>query len=93
MLPARDPESHRSRLRELSTRFRAEERFMQRALINLQEEIDRWHEANDSDEQGHFDDLHSERNELNSELHHVRMAMLGANDELARTNKYQRLGA
>tara|TARA_R110002072_G_scaffold291959_1_gene460329 strand:- start:27066 stop:27371 length:306 start_codon:yes stop_codon:yes gene_type:complete len=101
MLSVLKTDSHSDRLRDLSNNFRSQERFMTRALLRLQEQLDAWHEANEPLDQDLFEDLCLERNELATELSHVRMAIAGAREELAHyeapqqlhTNDYELLGA
>jgi hypothetical protein len=92
MLPVLDVE-HGRRLRELLARFRAQEASLRSALDLAQTLADHWHgeasrarlaggDASDAIRLG--DGLRLEVDALSLELAHVRMAVLGVGDELAR---------
>ena len=93
MLRALDPDHHAERIRELMTRFRHQERWMTRALQDLQARLERHHREASYHRIGaspaadpllhRCTELQAESDELATELVHVRMAIAGAGEELA----------
>lgn len=90
----RAPESttHAERLRDLARRFRGQERWMTSALHDLQARLDHWsREASFHQLRAdacdpllqRCEDLQNDYDELATELVHVRMAIAGADEELA----------
>jgi len=98
MLQAPDNSFHVDRLRELRNEYTMQERFMAAALRDLQAQLDS-HDTlaeNDTD----AEELREETQELTIDLSHIRMAIVGAQEELANHADdnicrvtYRRLGA
>jgi hypothetical protein len=93
MLSALDTDVHSARLRDLRNDYRNQEWFMTRALINLQTELDAWQESHEPFDQGLCDDLKTEQTQRSIELSHVRLAMAGADEELASHQRRLRMHA
>ncbi|MCK5944719.1 MAG: hypothetical protein KAI24_22210 [Planctomycetes bacterium] len=104
MLQRLDPTDHETRIRNLMTRFQTQERFMAQALNDLQERLEHWHHeasylrrddatATTDPILARCAELEEERDELATELSHVRLAICGAFEELGATAGCQRLGA
>lgn len=74
MLRVLEPAPHATRLQQLGERYESEARFMQSALQNLQAQLDV--------RQRHDEELAIARDELTTEISHVRMAIDGAYEEL-----------
>ena len=102
MPKAPDNLAHVDRLRALKNDYQQQERFMAAALRDLQAQLDRGQTTsfgtveNDID----ADDLREETAELSIDLSHIRMAIVGAAEELANHADdhicrvtYRRLGA
>lgn len=93
MLRAPESPSHRDRLRSLAADFRRQERWMTQALAELQEHLEKAHRDTfvsqlDGDPGAdsmvtRCQDMQLECDELATELVHVRMAIAGADEELA----------
>lgn len=94
MQPAPDTGSPADRLLALRNHFTKQERFMSHALRNLQAQLEGYHG------QGINQELQQATTDLSIDLTHVRMAIAGADEELAIFKdldicliSYQRLGA
>lgn len=93
MLRLLAPESHRERLAALLRRWRIEERVLREVLRELQDELERWHRETSRLRLGDAEaparhlqqctELQLECDALATELVHVRMAVLGLEEELA----------
>ena len=93
MLSALDSDIHCERLRDLRNGYHNQERFMTRALINLQAELDDWQESLETFDQELRNDLKTEHAERSIERSHIRMAMAGADEELANYRRQLRIQA
>jgi hypothetical protein len=93
MLRVLDRDPHAARLGDLLQHFRAQEMSMTEVMHELQAELEHWHrEANSLRQMSRADgdralqrcsDLQAECDLLATELVHVRMAVAGADEELA----------
>lgn len=90
MLSALDTDVHGTRLRNLRNDYHNQERFMTRALRNLQAELETWQDSHESFDAELHSDLQTEHNERSIERNHIRMAMAGADEELASHQRQQR---
>lgn len=84
MQSAREMDSHCARLRNLRDEYENQERFMTRALNRLQAELDAWHDNMEPLDSQLHQELKNEQLEQAIELSHVRMALAGADEELAK---------
>ena len=83
MLSALDTDEHTMRLRNLRNDYQNQERFMSRALANLQAELDAWQAGNETLDRQLHNDLKNEQAEQALELDHIRLALAGTSEELA----------
>ena len=74
--------AHSQRLRTLKDYFHSQERSLISARQELQQQLDRWHEDNGSNEEPFRRELSQECDQLTAEIDHARMAIAGTNDEL-----------
>lgn len=91
MLSALDTDAHGTRLRNLRNDYHNQERFMTRALRNLQAELDGWQESHETYDEELRTDLKTEHNERSIERTHIRMAITGADEELASHQRQLRM--
>lgn len=99
MLQAPDNSQHAERLRELRDEYTMQERFMAAALRELQTQLDSYESLNTENDTD-AEELREETQELTIDLSHIRMAIVGTQEELANHAEdiicrvtYRRLGA